>query len=360
MSEQPGTALSRPARVGYPDLIRIVAILMVVMIHTIAPLFNTLDLHSTDFVICTVLDCLTHAGVPLFVMVSGIFLLDEKREVTIRRAVRHYALPLAGLYLFWSLAYAIVNKVAMPLAFEGATLSAAMIREFIQAVIEGAYHMWYIPMMIGLYLITPLLRRFVRADCLPLVRWFLLLSVIFQGALPLVLSLLKEFAGWDFAAFYANFHLEFLLGYPAYYVAGWYLANHAPRRRAVVYAAGVAGLLLMIGLTVGVSYHSGEAIAAHFEALSLGCAAYAVAVFCLFAWEGEGIRSTALLTGLSRLTFGVYMIHVEVQSLFKLFLPYTGGTVGYVLLQWAVVTVVSFAAAFVLSRIPLLRRTVRA
>lgn len=353
----------KPARVVYADLIRLIAILMVVLIHTASPLFNTLPTDSDGFAVSVLLDGIAHAGVPLFVMVSGIFLLDEKREMTVRRAIGHYALPLVGLYFFWSALYAAANKVAIPLLFEHAAVSGEMLRAFGVAVLEGAYHMWYLPMMAALYLITPLLRTFVRQDSRRLVRWFLLIVFVLRFVLPTGIRLVAEFTGLDFSAAYNSFELLAGWEYPAYYVAGWYIANTRPEKsvRRKVYSAGVLALAMMLSFTGWLSTSHGEAVKELMEQKSLFCCAYAVALFALIAWEGQSLRPNNLLTRLSGLSFGVYIVHVEIQQLYKQFIPYeNGNALVYILVQWVAVTAVSFAAAWVLSKIPLLKRSVRA
>ncbi len=350
------------ARVAYADLIRLIAILMVVLIHTAAPIFSTATVGSAAFTVSALLDGIAHAGVPLFVMVSGMFLLDEKRPMSVRRAIGHYALPLVGLYFFWSFLYAAANKVLIPLLFENVAPSGGMVRDFGVAVLEGAYHMWYLPMMTGLYLITPLLRTFVRQDSRHLVRWFLVLVFALRFVLPTGIRLVAEFTGLDFSAAYDSFHLLAGWEYPAYYVAGWYIANNRPnsRYRRVVYATGAVALVALLTLTWWVSVRRGEAVKELMEQLSLFCCVYAVALFALIAWEGQSLHPCNLLARLSALSFGVYIIHVEIQQLYKQFLPYNGGALGYILVQWVAVTAVSFAAAWVLSKIPLIKRSVRA
>lgn len=359
MSLQP----QKSARVAYADLIRLIAILMVVLIHTASPLFNVLPTDSSDFAVSVLLDSIAHAGVPLFVMVSGIFLLDEKRPMSVHRAISHYALPLVGLYFFWSVLYAAANKVAIPLLFENAAANGEMLKTFGVAVLEGAYHMWYLPMMAGLYLITPLLRTFVRQDSRHLVRWFLVLVFALRFVLPTGIRLVAEWTGLDFSVAYSSFELLTGWEYPAYYVAGWYITNIRPERatRRQVYAVGILSLVAMFGLTRWLSAYRGEPIKQLMEQKSLFCCVYAVALFALIAWEGQSMKPSALLTRLSALSFGVYIIHVEVQQLYKQFIPYEDGSVlVYILTQWLIVTAVSFAAAWVLSKIPLLKRAIRA
>ncbi len=351
------------ARVAYADLIRLIAILMVVLIHSASPLFNTLPTDSDGFAVSVLLDGIAHAGVPLFVMVSGIFLLDERREMSVRRAIHHYALPLVGLYFFWSVLYAAANKVAIPLLFENAAVGGDMLKTFGVAVLEGAYHMWYLPMMAGLYLITPLLRTFVRQDSRHLVRWFLLIVFVLRFVLPTGIRLVAEWTDLDFSAAYNSFDLLAGWEYPAYYVAGWYVANTRPETpaRRKLYALGILSLVALLGLTWWLSVYRGEPVKELMEQKSLFCCVYAVALFALIAWEGQTMKTNALLTRLSSLSFGVYIIHVEVQQLYKQFIPYVSGSVlVYILAQWLAVTAVSFGAAWALSHIPLLKRAVRA
>ena len=352
----------KPARVAYADLVRVIAILMVVLVHSASPIFNTVPVTSGEFAVSVLFDGIAHAAIPLFVMVSGVFLLDEKREMSVHRAIGHYALPLVGLYFFWSVLYAAANKVAIPLLFEDAAVNSEILKAFGAAVLEGAYHMWYLPMMAGLYLITPLLRTFVRQDSRHLVRWFLLIVFVLRFVLPTGIRLVAEFTGLDFSAAYNSFKLLAGWEYPAYYVAGWAIANTRPEKsvRRKVYAAGVLALAMMLGFTGWVSACRGEAVKELMEQESLFCCVYGVALFALIAWEGQNLRPRPLLTRLSALSFGVYIVHVEIQQLYKLFLPYGGGAFVYILVQWVVVTAVSFVAAWVLSRIPLLKRSVRA
>ena len=126
----------------------------------------------------------------------------------------------------------------------------------------------------------------------------------------------------------------------------------------MIYAAGALALAALLALTVWMSAHRGEGVAYMMET-SLFCFVYSVALFALIAWQGQSLKSNALLSRLSGLSFGVYILHVEIQQLYKMIFPYTGNTLVYILVQWIAVTAISFAAAWVVSHIPLLKRAVR-
>ncbi len=349
-------------RVVYADWVRVIAAAMVVMIHTTISTISFSPVLSGDFVVASVLDALAHAAVPLFVMVSGVFFLDEARDLPIRRAVTRYALPLLGLYAFWSVAYALANKVALPILLENASLSGAMAGEFMVAAVEGAYHLWYLPMLATVYLMTPLLRRFVSKDNPRPAVYFLLVVGVLNFLIPTGIALIRSLGGYDFSEAYAGFWPLSGLVYVAFFVAGWLIANFRPSslcRRVTVYAVGVVALMAVIAQVLLSSAIAGKLDGAGFEGSNVFGAVYALAVFALFAWEGRNWKPRRSVTVLSGLTFGVYVVHVEVQSLYREFLPYTGGALGYILCQWAVVIAVSLAAAWVLGRIPYLKKSVR-
>ena len=65
------------SRVYYLDVLRVIACMAVVMIHASAPYLGK-DIGSFNFWVGNVLDSLSRIAVPLFVMISGALMLDER------------------------------------------------------------------------------------------------------------------------------------------------------------------------------------------------------------------------------------------------------------------------------------------
>ena len=64
-------------RLIHYDLLRIFAAFSVVMLHSAAQFWYSLDIYSTEWLIANSYDALFRFGVPIFVMISGaLFLLD--------------------------------------------------------------------------------------------------------------------------------------------------------------------------------------------------------------------------------------------------------------------------------------------
>ena len=62
------------------DIIRIIAVCAVIMVHTCDYFLNNYNPSTSEFVFGNIFDSLSRIGVPLFVMVSGALMLDEKKK----------------------------------------------------------------------------------------------------------------------------------------------------------------------------------------------------------------------------------------------------------------------------------------
>jgi surface polysaccharide O-acyltransferase-like enzyme len=158
--------------------------------------------------------------------------------------------------------------------------------------------------------------------------------------------------------------LEFVLGYSGYYVAGYYLRQYglSPARRRLVYALGLVSLLFTIFSSRLLSLQSGAANSSFYAYLLPTTFFVAVAVFCLFQYGFSQISmprkaSGALLT-LSRLSFGMYLVHDLFNILFV--------QIGFTSLSYCAVFSVPINALLIfflsamltllLQKIPVLRR----
>lgn len=141
------------------DLLRILLSFMVVTVHVsgvyIAANINNPNLY---FTIGNFYDSLSRVSVPTFVMLSGAFLLDNPQNKNYiffyKKTFRNIILPT----LIWSIIYFLclsmitISKsilINTPLDF------LPHIKSFLLG--KPYYHMWYMYMIIGIYLITPAL-----------------------------------------------------------------------------------------------------------------------------------------------------------------------------------------------------------
>jgi len=339
------------------DIIRIIAVLAVVLLHLSGNFVLSYDLSTPEFLAANLFDGLSRIGVPLFLMVSGALMLDERRNVDMKTILRKNAAGIAVLIVLWSLIYALVNAVLFPLWW-GHTPS---IGGFLTETIQGSFHIWYLYMILGLYLATPFLRAFARKDDPGLARGFLILALIAQF-LPHALAMLAPVNGVfaRLSNLIDSLHLHFFGGYAAYYLLGWYIVHVGvakKARRMAVYILGALGAAFIVGYT----QLTGDFNNAYSE-LGLPVFLYAGAVFLLLSGLKPRLsdKAQARIGLLSRMTFGVYLIHPLAQRVLREILPYGGRLPAlHILLVFAIVTAVSLACCWIASKIPVIRKLVR-
>ena len=300
-------------RLAYADLLRVMAMLAVIVLHVSGGWLESLPVGTADWHALNVWDSLCRWCVPVFVMCSGMFLLDPKKALSWPSLFLRYILRMVTALLFWGTAYRLLYELV------AGTLRPASLPRVLYAVILGntETHLWYLTMTIGLYLLTPLLRAFVRGAKRSDFHWFFLVYALFMLVIPLFLRL----RGSQTVALYANrLYLNFTLGFPplafvGYYLAGYYLKTYTLGRLAegLIYALGIAGGAFTVLGTSLLSRRAGALDVTLYSYLTPNVCAMAVAIFVLFRYV-LGLsdeRSRRQRAGrLAECGFGVYLSHV--------------------------------------------------
>lgn len=345
-------AYARSDKRLYLDVLRAWACISVIVIH-ICAYYSQTDVAGVNYLIGNAFNSVARSAVPLFVMISGALMLDEGYRCT-KEKLKRMIHKRAMFFVIWSLLYALLFHVAAPL-LKGEALDA---QAFLESLLGGYYHLWFIPMLIGLYLILPLLRLWVRKENREYVAYYLALCFVFTSALPFFTEKLSRLfpAASCLYSLTDNLHLQYVAGYTGYYVLGWYLNTFEVRHRDVWYAAGAAGLLLTFGGTQVFSLLAGED-KNFYSVFAVGVVCFSSALF-LWAKSLFGSRGydQSIFCRFVRVvcagSMGIYAIHAAViRVLFKLF---GLGHAGVMIPLIAVMTfVVSLTAARILRLMPL-------
>lgn len=286
------------------DLMRAVAAVAVVMIHTCAQRWRSIDVQSAEWLVLTLWDVPCKFCVPLFFMISGRFNLDPARQTDPRAMFTRKIPRLILAFLFWSCVYTAVNVVRTDDLAGGWKW---IVVEFF----TGEYHMWFLFAIVGLYLATPLLRP-IAADekkC----RYFLLLWFVFQLLLPALAQL--PMAGVVFKGVLENMQFLYPLGYTGYYVLGWYCKEHMLTRgkRLVCYLLGLVGTVFSTAAVVCASRTAGTGDETLAQYLTWNVAAQSAAVYLLLQQLGRRSKTEkpgcTVIATLSRYSFGIYLVH---------------------------------------------------
>ncbi len=294
-------------RVVRYDLLRIAACFAIVLLHVSNSYWYTVDVNSQDFVTMTIYNSLTRFGVPVFFMLSGLFLLDPEREFQGGKWGKKLLRLAVGFFL-WSLFYAFQSILFHGFFHGWGSVTREMWWDGVVRLLRGHGHMWFLWDLFGFYLLLPILRKV--CEDIKVLGYFLLLWVIVRFV---VVTILPGVGGGMFLATVTNMHLYMLTGYIGYFLGGYYLSRVTIPRwgRGLVYGAGMGALVFTMVKTIAdcrttLSYDDHWFLPSNTNVLLLS-----IAMFIFFQYRKlpGRIENGKWVPAMAKCTFFVYMIH---------------------------------------------------
>ncbi len=352
-------------RLLYFDLLRIVSAFFVIMIHVAADGVHNYNVGTFYWNVSNVYDSIARFCVPVFVMISGTFLLDPKREYTLKKLFTNKIFRIIAAFLFWSLIYEVINLIKKTVD----SVESGLYR-FILNLFIGNFHLWFLFMICGLYMVTPILRK-ITADKKTM-QYFLVLSFVFSSVIMFGKDLLENLRGFNgvlnlaseiLSGVVGKLQLDFLLGYTFYYVLGFYIKEYGLQKKVTnwLYIAGICSVAFIVAGTYFVSLFRGKSIEILYSYNYLPVCLESAAIFVLFknrvAKAQLGKKSVKIISFLSKYSFGIYLSHMLILEN----LPFNIESFNPVL-SVPVITVMVFAGSLLISfgigQIPVLKKYV--
>lgn len=323
--------------------LRILAAVCVIWLHTCSTLAENRSLFGltdSQYVFFGAAFQIMYWAVPVFFMITGALLLGKQTDYP--RCLRRYCgRVLLALTVFG------IPFAALKIVGETRKVSASLIPQTLLAVLSGESfaHLWYLYVLLGIYLVLPVLQLAVSR--MEDGHWRYLLGAMF--VLAFLLPTVQALTGVKIA-----FTIPF--AYPLFYVlAGYRLYTNPPKWNP---ARDVLCILLAGGCMIAawMAGFSPRVVGGYSSPLT---ALMALSVFSLAMGLREPGRA---LWQLDRLCFGAYLIHpLFIHFVYRLLkltpvsfsvypLAAVGFFVGFVLC--------AFAGSWLLNRIPLLRKYV--
>jgi len=317
------------------------------------------------FVVCWY-NCITRFGVPMFVLLSGTFILDPSKSFTFKKLFRHNILRLATAFTFWSSVNALINIYL----FKKNTPD-----QFLKLFIVGEEYLWFIFMIVGCYLIAPFLRLF--SDDIILTRYFLGLCIFWGSFIPTLKNIFTAYnikeAEEELDTWTERWHFHFTLEFVGYFVAGYHIVKHVTIGskwiRRFLYVLAIADLVLFSYLTYNLETKDTKRYSKDFrDTYTLTIAFYTVVLFIFFKHEIGKIqfsdKAIKIISKLSSLTFGVYLSHMIIKKLLNTYakidqqrflnLINYSPIIGCPIL-WIIITILSFLVSYTISLLPIIR-----
>lgn len=217
-------------RIAYLDILRLLATIGVIFLHVTCEGI-TENKFSFNWNVDVVFDSLVRWTVPVFVMISGVFFLDPSKDVSINSILKDRVPRLLRTYIFWLLLYPILMLV-------GGTIMNGGIFTLKKEYLEPHFHLWFLPMLMCVYLLTPFLRKVVEDTKLlkyALIIWICYITVSFV--------LVK-----DIPQISPLFAMNIVVGFSGYFILGYALSQKqlCKKQKNVVYLLGLIGCCVTI------------------------------------------------------------------------------------------------------------------
>ncbi len=232
------------------DLIRTVAILGVLLLHAADDL-TTQQMSSLEvwrWCIVDLYQSVGRMGVPLFVMLTGALLLapsknGEELGVFFKKRFSRIGLP----FLFWGAAFFLWD-----IYVENQPVTVGFI---VDGILTGPYFtFWYLYMLVGLYLATPLLRVLVANASQKLFKYFFVIWFVGTALVPLITLGSSTVMGTSYSL---DPNVFVIPQYVGYFVLGAYLVNVRVTNRKLLAGIMALGIALtaigtyIIAMTIG-------------------------------------------------------------------------------------------------------------
>lgn len=308
-------------RLVYPDMLRIIAMVAVVTLHVAMRDLQNVAIGSADWHVMNAFDGAARWCVPIYVMVSGLFLLRPGKSVDdLRAAYRKTlgrALRLLSILVVWSMIYQVFGLRATnkPITAESVLMG---LRDMWFSPIY--YQLWFLYMLIPLYFLAPLVQLFI-ARTEPQ-HWRAVVVVLGIGGpvVTFITSMVALLSGQGMYRLMPEF-----TGYLFYFFLGWWLGRTelTTAHRRWIHAAGLLGLVITIAGTAWASLRNDKFTETFYNYLTLPTAAVAIAVFVgvqqLGAHLDPSPRARRVIEGLSAVTLGIYLVHPAlIETFFRL------------------------------------------
>lgn len=289
------------------DLLRIIACFAVVLTHAAAGHWNVAAPDSLAFSILTVYDSPGQFGMPIFYMMSGMFLCNPAKKMPVKKWAARMA-KLAVCFFLWSLFYAFQRVLDTGFRNGFDSVDSSMWSDAMAQLATGHFHMWFLLELMGFYLLLPLLRKVcedVRATGYFLALWlaagcFAIMQQAFGG-------------GGLITGLFSSMHLYMLAGNIGYFVGGYYLNKiDIPKwGRQILYAAGACLAVFSVLKTVADSRNFQTHEIKWLRPGAINVILVSAAIFVFFKyWKAPEWRGLSkwILT-VEKTTFFVYMLH---------------------------------------------------
>ncbi|MDR7857531.1 acyltransferase family protein [Tissierella sp.] len=299
-------------RILYIDILRVISVFAVVLLHISASFVVDINANGIKWWwIGNIIDSATRWSVPVLILISGQLMLDKSREEEIVPFLRKRLTKIFIPLITWSFIYMLwVNRLNIQ-------WNADLILSFLKNFYLGKVHihLWYLYMIFGLYLVTPILRPYVNNAKKDNLVYFIVVWFISNG----IIGFSQKFTEYTLA-----FNLSFFHWGIGFYLLGFYLSKYSlsKKQRKLLYFLGFLGLIVTIYGTYILTKNNGGIFVPHlYSNYAPNVMFTAIAIFELFKninWHriiGDNKIIKRIISSISKTSFGIYLVHLLILNI---------------------------------------------
>lgn len=340
----------------YANILKIMASIAVVMIHVVGIYWRQSNISIYQWNILNLYDSICRWSVPIFVMVTGMLLLRKEKPISVSQIFSKYIKKILIILIVWSIIFAVLNAV-----IEKRQINSIL--DMIDSLFVSNYHLWYLYMLIGLYLVTPIIKKLVDTKDKSVIQYFLILWFVFECCLKTLIRL-PIFYNVNIA--YGQMQIGLILGYVGYYLLGYYLHTYdlKEKTKKIIYILGIISAIVIISVTNYLKINNFKNVELLYNFLSAPVCLTAMSLFMIikqnFSEKELSQRTEDILKRWTKLSFGVYLTHpIFIIFMQKLNISILKGEIALTIpLATIIIYLLSIIFTYILSKIPILGKNI--
>lgn len=309
-------------RIVFLDYVRVFACFLVMVVHASENFYGapgSTDMagpqsylaNEADRLWVSVYDGFSRMAVPLFMIVSAYLLVPLKDGLTSWQFYRQRSIRILPPFFIFMILYS-----TLPLLW-GQIDAGTSVKDLSRLLLNFptlAGHLWFMYPLISLYLFIPVISPWLKKATPAEERFFIGLFLL-STCMPYLNRWFGEVWG---QCFWNEYHiLWYFSGYLGYLVLAHYIRVHLTWNRPKRLTVGIASMLVGAALTIYSFYsqaipgqiHSTPTIEIGWAFCTINCVLLTAGIFLIFTCINRP-QSPRIITELSKLSYGMYLMHI--------------------------------------------------
>lgn len=291
-------------RTFYTDILGIISALGIVGISVISTKWSAASVGSYTWFFMTVTQSTLKFAFPAVIMIAGIKYLSPTEAPTLKRLYSYDILRLAVILVFWSGLYIFIEKLLIKDEY------SFVIKQYLADLTTGKNHLWLIYGLIGLLIVSPLLKKIVSDK--KILEYFLIIWIVFTVIGNIIVSIPDPYINLEKRL--ESFEMSAAIHFSGYFCLGYYLDKYEIKKplRILTYFLSALSIVAFAAVTYHFSVKDGKLVGIFLQN-TLPMTVLIPSAFFLFAKNVfKKQTSPKSVAFIAKASFGVYLCHAVV------------------------------------------------